>query len=135
MASKANCNAMNCELSKLLTKLPRHHNMCGSVQLPLMRQGCKTNAAIQILDPLQPICNQMRPKAPTKKKHRKLRLRRVGKGMNKQGMNTEFLKRLRERCPGGWGRGGMVPHGVVVPHGTSGYLTLTYSTSRYPIYV
>jgi len=50
----------------------------GTVELPLVGQGCKTNAATHILDPLEPNMHQKDPKMLTKKKHTKRALKKSG---------------------------------------------------------
>ena len=58
----------------------------GTVELPLVGQGCKTNAATHILDPLEPNMHQKDPKMLTKKKHTKRALKKSG-SKHEQGEN------------------------------------------------
>ena len=76
--------------------------MCGSVQLPLMRQGCKTNAAIQILDLLQPNMQPNAPKSVHKEKTQKTAFKKSGHGNEQAGNEHQIpdkIKKIQARDP------------------------------------
>jgi hypothetical protein len=69
-----------------------------TVELPLIGQEWKTNAATHILDPLEPNMHQKDPKMLTKKKHTKRALKKSG-SKHEQGENEyRIAERVIDDC-------------------------------------